>query len=98
MRSSGSGVPLIQVGDPAARTPSSIVSLGEDLEKLLAAMDRLAEQSKDYRELVVAVLLEGRTYGEIAEEEGSTPDAVRMRVGRAKVALARILRDLERDG
>ena len=96
-RSPGSGMPLIQVEDRAARSPSSIISLGEDLDKLMVAMDRLADQSQEYRELIIAVALEEQTYQEIAEERGSTPDAVRMRVGRAKLALAKIYRDLEKD-
>ena len=83
-------------GARAARTPSSIVSLSEDLDKLVEAMDRLGEQSEDYRELIVAAEIEGRSHKEIAEDTGSTLDAVRMKLTRAKTALAKVFRDLEK--
>ena len=97
-RSPDLGIPLIQVGDRAARTPSSIVSLSEDMDKLVEAMDRLGQQSEDYRELIIAAEIEGRSYKEIAEDAGSTPDAVRMKLTRAKTALAKVYRDLEKGG
>jgi DNA-directed RNA polymerase specialized sigma24 family protein len=69
----------------------------EQLALLELAMDRLAKRSKEYRELIIKVKLEGRTYGEIAAETGMTPDAVRMRVNRAEAALAKIYKDLDKD-
>ena len=98
LRSHGRGVPLINTGDRTARTPSSIVSLSEDMDRLVEAMDRLGQQSEDYRELIIAAELEGRSYKEIAEDTGSTPDAVRMKLTRAKTALAKVFRDLDKGG
>jgi DNA-directed RNA polymerase specialized sigma24 family protein len=45
----------------------------------------------------VAVELEGRTYGELAEEGtfGTTPDAIRMKLNRALARLARLYHELE---
>ena len=47
-------------------------------------MDRLAAESEEDRDLIVAVKIEGSTYAEIAEDRGlPAADAVRMRVKRA---------------
>ncbi|NQU23407.1 MAG: sigma-70 family RNA polymerase sigma factor [Candidatus Nealsonbacteria bacterium] len=94
-RSVGSATPLITPEDRAAPTPSKIVGLHEDLALLESAMDRLGDESSDYRDLIVAAKIEGRTYREIAEESDSTEDAVRMRVKRALTALARIYKNLD---
>jgi hypothetical protein len=51
--------------------------LSEALSRLEKAMDNLSEDS---RELIVAVKIEGRTYDEIAQALGKSPDAVR-RIG-----------------
>lgn len=95
-RSLRSGNPLDTIGTRSGLTPSKIVSRQEDLAMLERAMDRLGEQSEEYRDLLVAVELEGRTYGEIAAETGETPDAVRMRRNRARAALATIYKDLDK--
>jgi len=94
-RSVGSAIPLNCPEDRAAPTPSKIVGLQEDLALLERAIDHLGEESEDYRDLIVAVKIEGRTYREIAEETDATEDAVRMRVKRAVLALGRIYRDLD---
>lgn len=92
----------LDMPDSASPTPSKVLSLHEDLALLERAMDRLAAESEEYRDLIVAVKIEGRTYAEIAEEigpkePGLTVDAVRMRVKRATLALTRIFKDLPRE-
>jgi RNA polymerase sigma-70 factor, ECF subfamily len=89
-RSDGDGDPLGEIGDPSAPTPSRLLILGEDLARMERAMDRL---SPEYRELIVAVKLEGQTYRELAE--GTTEDAIRMKVNRAEQKLAAIYHELE---
>ncbi len=92
--SSGLQSPL-NLKDPAAATPSKIISLQQDLALLERAMDLLAEQSKEYRDLIVAVKIEGQTYREITQETGQSDDAVRMQVKRAMLALTKIYRKLD---
>lgn len=94
-RSSASENPLNRMEDRAIPTPSRIVSLREDLALLERAMDRLAEESEEYRDLIVAVKLEGKTYAEIAEDKNISADAVRMRVKRALLTLTKIFSDLD---
>jgi RNA polymerase sigma factor (sigma-70 family) len=94
-RSSQGPNPLNTLADRAAPTPSEVVGLHEDLSVLERAMDRLGEESPEYRELILAVKIEGQTYREIAEETGKTEDAVRMQVKRAILALTRIFRELD---
>src|SRR5438105_2825348 len=84
-RSADSATPLDIPERNDAPTPSQVLILSEDLARLEKAMDQLPEDS---RELVVAVKIEGRTYDEIAQALGKSPDAVRMQVKRALVALA----------
>ena len=91
-RSSGDGNPLVDLEGRPAPGPSSVLVLAEDLELLERAMDLL---SPDHRELVVAVKLEGRTYAELAEEHGTTADAIRMKLQRAGMKLAEIFHELE---
>jgi RNA polymerase sigma-70 factor (ECF subfamily) len=94
-RSPDASNPLDLPEGHGALTPSKIVSLQEDLARLELAIDCLGEKSEDYRELIVAVKIEGRTYREIADETGSTEDAVRMRVKRAMAALANLYNELD---
>lgn len=97
-RSPDSSIPF-EIGMGASvPTPSKIVSLGEDLAILERAIDRIGEQSQEYRELIVAVKIEGRSFREIAEEDGKTPDAVRMQFNRAMAALAKAFQELSADG
>jgi RNA polymerase sigma-70 factor, ECF subfamily len=91
-RSSGDGNPLIEPEARPAPGPSSLLILAEDLERMERAMDLL---SPEQRELLVAVKLEGRTYGELAEEHGTTDDAIRMKAKRAEMKLAAIYHELE---
>ena len=93
-RSPSSSIPLPLAEDPGVPTPSKIIGLQEDLALLEQAMDRLGEENEEYRDLIVAVKIEGRTYGEIAEETGVSPDAVRMKVNRAMAVLARGFQDM----
>jgi RNA polymerase sigma factor (sigma-70 family) len=93
-RSSGSAHPL-DLPDTLAPTPSRLLILREDLARLELAVDRLGDESEEYRELIVATKIEGRSYAELAEEQGTTPDAIRMKVRRAQAALARIYKKLD---
>ena len=91
-RSAESSVPLNIPERGCVPTPSKVLMLSEDLARLEKAMDRLPEES---RELIVAVKIEGRTYDEIAQAQGKSPDAVRMQVKRALLALTNAFRALE---
>jgi DNA-directed RNA polymerase specialized sigma24 family protein len=77
-RSAGDGNPLIEVSNPRAPTPSRLLMMREELQQAERAMDRL---SPIQRKLLVAVLLEEKTYVELAQDGrfGETPDAVRMK-------------------
>ena len=83
----------LQISD-SAPTPSRVVALTEDLALLETAIERLPD---DYRELIIATKLEGRSYEEIAEDVGKTADAVRMQVGRAMIALNKVFRQILED-
>jgi RNA polymerase sigma-70 factor (ECF subfamily) len=91
-RSPEDSAPLDIPDRSCAPTPSQVLILSEDLARLEQAMDQLPEES---RELIVAVKIEGRSYQEIAHALGKTPDAVRMQVKRALLALAQAFRALE---
>jgi len=91
-RSADSSAPLDIPESSAVPTPSKVLILSEDLARLEKAMDQLPEES---RELIVAVKIEGRTYDEIAQTLGKSPDAVRMQVKRALLALTNAFRVLE---
>jgi len=91
-RSEDSSVPLDIPERRGAPSPSQVLMLSEDLARLEKAMDLLPEDS---RELIVAVKIEGRTYDEIGQALGKSPDAVRMQVKRALVALTNAFRALE---
>jgi RNA polymerase sigma-70 factor (subfamily 1) len=91
-RSAESSVPLDIPERSSVPTPSQVLILRDDLARLEKAMDELPLES---RELIVAVKIEGRTYDEIAQALGKSPDAVRMQVKRALRALARAFRVLE---
>ena len=87
-------IPL-EIPEGNVRTPSSIAALREDLERLEVAMERLADESAEYRDLIIAVKIEGQSYAEIAEESGTTPDAVRMKAKRAVLAITRIYQEMD---
>jgi RNA polymerase sigma-70 factor (subfamily 1) len=76
-------------------TPSLVAIRQEELATLERAMDLLGEQSQEYRDLIIAVQIEGQTYAEIAEELGKSPDAIRMQTKRAQAELAKIYRSLD---
>jgi RNA polymerase sigma-70 factor (ECF subfamily) len=90
--SAGSSISLDIPERSGVRTPSQVLMLSEDLARLEKAMDQLPEEA---RELIVAVKIEGRTYQQIAEASGKSPDAVRMQVQRALLALTKAFRVLE---
>lgn len=94
MRSAGSASPLNELGDSGLATPSKILGLREDLALLETAMDRLSLEDRD---LIVGVKIEGRSYAEIGEDLQLSPDAVRMRVKRAVLALTAVFKELAGD-
>ena len=96
-RSSDLQNPLINAAGRSAATPSETLGLGEDLARLEKAIDRLGEESDESRELIIAVKLEGRSFREIAEEMGKSPDAIRMQANRAMAALTRIFQQIDDD-
>ena len=55
------------------------MALNEDLVRLEAAIAQLPDE---YRELIIATKLEGRSYQEVAEDMGKSGAAVRMQVAR----------------
>lgn len=89
-------VPLDHAGRPifdarlpvATTTPSVVVSLREDLDRLEKAMDQL---KPEYREVIVLAKIEGLPCQEIAERLGKTPAAVAMLLSRAIVAVTNLL-------
>jgi RNA polymerase sigma-70 factor, ECF subfamily len=96
-RSPGGVSPLENLKDSATPTPSKVMSLHEDLALLEQAMDRLAAESEEYRDLIVAVKIEGLMYTEIGAQLGISADAARMKLQRAMAALTRIFQRLEAD-
>jgi len=91
-RSPGSSAPLDIADRSGLPTPSRVMMLNEDLSLLERALDQLPA---DTRELIIAVKLEERTYQELANESGRSPDAVRMLVNRAMQQLAAAYRQLD---
>jgi len=65
-------------------TPSVIMSLSEELDKLENAMNLLKPQ---YREVIVLSQIEGLSLKKIGDRLGKSDDAVRMLVARAMAAL-----------
>ena len=94
----GDSPPLNMPVDDHTQTPSMIAVHREETELLEQAMDALKEVSEEYHNLIVAVKLEGQTYGEIAELTGKSADAVRMQVNRAQAELAKIYRRIDQGG
>lgn len=76
------------------RTASEQVELDEDLDQLALAMDALSEAAPDAWELIVAVKVLGKKHKEVADSEGTTTDAVKMRLRRAMFKLARLYRQI----
>jgi RNA polymerase sigma-70 factor (ECF subfamily) len=66
-------------------TPSVIISVSEDLDKLENAMNIL---KPEYREVIVLNQIEGLSLKQIAEKLSKSPDAVRMLLARAMASLA----------
>jgi RNA polymerase sigma-70 factor (ECF subfamily) len=71
----------------ATTTPSVVLSLREDLDKLEQAMDRLKPQ---YREVLVLAKIEGLSCKEIAAKQNKNPAAVAMSLSRAIVAVTNL--------
>ena len=65
-------------------TPSVIMSISEELDKLENAMNLL---KPEYREVIVLNQIEGLSLKKIGDRLGKSPDAVRMLVARAMAAL-----------
>jgi RNA polymerase sigma-70 factor, ECF subfamily len=91
-RSDESSVPLDIPDKGGMPSPSQVLILSEDLARLEKAMDQLPVE---LRELIVMVKIEGQSYQEIALSTGKSPDAVRMQVNRASLALTKAFRALE---
>ncbi len=67
-----------------ATTPSLIISRREDLDRLEKAMENL---KPEYREVITLTKIEGLSYKEVASRLEKGPDAVRMLLSRAMIAL-----------
>lgn len=65
-------------------TPSAILSISEELDKLENAMNLL---KPEYREVIILNQIEGLSLKETGEKLGKSPDAIRMLVARAMAAL-----------
>jgi RNA polymerase sigma-70 factor (ECF subfamily) len=84
--------PMPQAGDRSARapepirttTPSVIISISEELDKLENAMNLL---KPEHRDVIVLTQIEGLSHKEIGDRLAKSPDAVRMLVARAMAAL-----------
>jgi len=93
-------VPLDRVADRADRsaheaklamamtTPSVVLSLREDLDRLEKAMDQL---KSEYREMIVLAKVEGLSFKEIAVRIDKSPAAVSKLLSRAIIAVTNIL-------
>ena len=68
-------------------TPSVVLSLREEFDKLEQAMDRLKPQ---YRQVIVMAKIEGLSCKEIAARQNKRPAAVAMSLSRAIVAVTNI--------
>jgi len=71
----------------ATTTPSVVLSLREDFDRLERAMDRLKPQ---YREVLVLAKIEGLSCKEIAARQNKNPAAVAMSLSRAIVAVTNL--------
>jgi RNA polymerase sigma-70 factor (ECF subfamily) len=72
----------------ATTTPSVVLSLREDLDRLEKVMDQLKPA---YREVIVLAKIEGLSLKEIAGKLNKTPAAVAMLLSRAIVAVTNLL-------
>ena len=80
--------PQPDVGLPAiTTTPSVVLSLREELDRLERAMDRL---KPEYREVLMLAKIEGLSCKEIAVRLNKRPAAVAMSLSRAIVALTHL--------
>jgi len=77
----GAGLPVVTT------TPSFVLSLREEFDRLERAMDRLKPQ---YREVLVLAKIEGLSCKEIADRQNKRPAAVAMSLSRAIVALTNL--------
>jgi len=68
-------------------TPSVVLSLREEFDKLERAMDQLKPQ---YREVIVLAKIEGLSCKEIAARQNKRPAAVAMSLSRAIVAVTNL--------
>lgn len=68
-------------------TPSVIISVSEDLDKLEDSLNLL---KPEYRKVIVLKQIEGLSLKEIGERLGKSPDATRMLLARAMASLSSI--------
>ncbi len=66
-------------------TPSVVIEKKEQLDRLELAMDTLKQE---YKDVIVLIKIEGLSYKEAAHRLGKSPDAIRMLLCRAMVALS----------
>lgn len=76
-------------------TPSQQIINLEDYDRLERALDELQELYPDYHEITIQTKLERRTYVEIGQELGKSPDSIRMKARRAERQLAKIFTRLD---
>jgi RNA polymerase sigma-70 factor (ECF subfamily) len=80
--------PQSDLGLPTATTtPSAVLSLREELDRLEQAMDRLKPQ---YREVIMLAKIEGLSCKEIAGRLNKSPAAVAMSLSRGVIALTNL--------
>ena len=80
------------VGLPVARTtPSVVLSLREELDRLEQAMDRL---KPEHREVLVLAKIEGLSCKAIAAKLNKSPAAVAMSLSRAVVAVTNLFEEV----
>lgn len=73
-------------------SPSELLILGENIEQLERALDRL---SPEERELIIARKIEEQSFVDLGQHFGLSTDAVRMRFNRALAKLVEEFRQLE---
>ena len=84
---SGPPIPLGRGGDVPLPEPSDVAEVADGQKQAIAAL------SRSQRDVVVARLLEGRSFAEIAVLTGSTETACKMRFSRSLVAIRKRLEE-----
>ncbi len=69
-------------------SPASVAAMREDVDRLEKAFDELSD---DHREVISLARIAGLPLDEVGQRMGRSPDAVRMLLGRALLALGALL-------